>query len=121
MIDRMRVAAVGVRTLIWLGGIAWFTLAAWCTITGFDGSALQAPWETWLLRMAPCAVPWFGFCLFTLLSVELMDAGYVVAAFLITIVSLAPFVAMSLGFTGQVIALIDVISTWMLEQLGYVV
>ena len=71
--------------------------------------------------MAPSAVPWFGFCLFTLLSVELMDAGYLVAAFLIAAISLAPFVAMGLGFERQVFALIDLISVWMLAQLGYVV
>ena len=101
--------------------MAWLTLAVLCTITGFDGSALQAPWETWLLRLAPCAVPWFGLCLFTLLSVELIDAGYLLAASLIAVISLAPFVAMSLGFDTQVFALFDMISVWMLAQLGYVV
>jgi hypothetical protein len=69
----------------------------------------------------PLRLPWFGFAVFTLLSVELMDAGYLVAAFSIAVISLAPFVAMWLGFTAEVFALIEIISGWMLAQLGYVV
>jgi hypothetical protein len=50
-----------------------------------------------------------------------MDAGYLLAASLIAAISLAPFVAMSLGFDREVFALIEIISAWMLAQLGYVV